>query len=91
LEAVKAAREKRWPPPSYAGPRNVRVLTLHNHTTIRLVEYLYLFLTILKKNKQSKKYQNRKIYILAHYNVSKYATTKAILWKPATFKTMAKH
>jgi len=29
-----AAREKRWPPPTYAGLRNVRVLTLFNHTTV---------------------------------------------------------
>jgi len=26
------ARERRWPPPSYAGVRNVRVLTLHDPT-----------------------------------------------------------
>jgi len=38
-----AARERRWPPPSYAGPRNVRVLTLHDPTNIRLWEYLNLF------------------------------------------------
>jgi len=43
LVEVKAARERRWPPPSYAGPRNVRVLTPHDPTTIRLWEYLYLF------------------------------------------------
>jgi len=39
----KAERERRWPAPSYSGPRNVRVLTLHDPTTIRLWEYLYLF------------------------------------------------
>jgi len=38
----KAAREKRWPPPSYAGPRNVKGLTLHEPTTIWLWDYLYL-------------------------------------------------
>jgi len=32
----KAARERRWPPPSYAGPRNVKMLTLHDPKTIRL-------------------------------------------------------
>jgi len=34
----KAARERRWPPPSYAGPGNVRVLTLDDLTSIRLWE-----------------------------------------------------
>jgi len=34
----KAARERRWPPPSYAGSRNVRLLTLHDPTTVRLWE-----------------------------------------------------
>jgi len=28
----------------YAGPRNVTVLTLHDNTTIRVLEYLYLLL-----------------------------------------------
>jgi len=35
----KASRERRWPPPSYAGPRNVRVLTLHDPTAIKVWEY----------------------------------------------------
>jgi len=38
----KAVRERRWPPPSYVGPRNVRVLTLQDPTTIWLWEYLYV-------------------------------------------------
>jgi len=38
----KAVRERRWPPPSYAGHRNGRVLTLHDPTTIWQWEYLYL-------------------------------------------------
>jgi len=32
----KVARKRIWPPPSYAELRNVRVLTLHDPTTIRL-------------------------------------------------------
>jgi len=43
----KAARERRWPPPSYAGPRNVKVLTLHDPTTIWLWDYLYFFFDTL--------------------------------------------
>jgi len=39
----RAARERRWPLPSYARPGNVRVLTLHDPTTIWLWEYLYLY------------------------------------------------
>jgi len=35
-------RERRWPPPSYAGPRNVRVLTLHDPMTIWFWEYIDL-------------------------------------------------
>jgi len=35
---LKAAKGRSWPPPSYAGPRNVRVLTLHDPTTVRLWE-----------------------------------------------------
>jgi len=38
----KAARERRLPPPLYTRPRNVRVLTLHDPTTIRFWEYLSL-------------------------------------------------
>jgi len=39
----KEARESRWPPPSYAGPRNVGVLTVPDPTTVRLWEYLHLY------------------------------------------------
>jgi len=42
LVEEKAARERRWPPPSYAGPRNVRVLTLHDPTTVTLWETFLL-------------------------------------------------
>jgi len=43
----KAARERRWPPPSYAGLRNVRVLALHHLTVVRFWEYLILFFKYL--------------------------------------------
>jgi len=41
----KAARERRWPPSWYARPRNVRVLTLHDPTTVGLWESFILLIS----------------------------------------------
>jgi len=43
LEEGKAARDRRWPTPLCAGLRNLRVLILHDPTTIRLWESFMLF------------------------------------------------
>jgi len=43
LDGRKAARERRWPPPSYAGPRNVRVQTLHDPSTVGLWDSFFFY------------------------------------------------
>jgi len=45
LREGKAARERRWPPPSYTGPRNVRVLILRDPTTVIVWKSYILFLS----------------------------------------------
>jgi len=51
LEEI-AAKDRRWSPPSYTGLRNVRVLTLHNPTTLLLwksfILHNYIFNIIIQ-------------------------------------------